>query len=135
MMEFRRDDKMSIYLSFEKGDLETLVDVLKSIQEGGSRQIDAHFDRSIITMKKSSPTENSSLLMCKGDSTELYSDSDSLIWKLADEDIDCLKAIFLRCMNHDYLEVAELIRVQTPKNNRVDYLYGDFITTTDRSSE
>jgi hypothetical protein len=55
-----------------------------------------------------------------------------LVWTIEDEDLDCLGSLLAKCRENGNLETPELIRVQVPKNKKLDYLYGTMIGSIQR---
>ena len=127
MIEFKRDDSMSIYLSFDEQGLLALNQAITEVANGETTSIDVTSDRSVVTMKRSSSTEVTTMKIVGGELTTLSFEESNLVWVIEGEDLDCLGSSLSKCQQNGSLDTAELIRVQVPKNKKLDYLYGSLI--------
>lgn len=124
MIDFKRDGGMSICLSFDEQGLLALNQAIAEVANGETSLLDVTFDRSVVTMKRSSSTEETKMKVVGGDLTTLNFEETNLVWVIEGEDLDCLDSSLSKCQQNGRLDTAELIRVQVPKNKKLDYLYG-----------
>jgi hypothetical protein len=132
MIEFKRDDNMSIYLSFDEQGLVLLCNAIEVLQSRDVSNLDVSFDRSVATMKRSSAIELINMSIARGETTTMAIEDSGLVWTIEDEDLDCLGSLLAKCRENGNLETPELIRVQVPKNKKLDYLYGTMIGSIQR---
>lgn len=127
MIEFRRDDNMSIYMSFDSNGLSTLVKAFQDALAGEKKPIEVIFDKSITSMKRAAITASTTMTVERGDATSMISDDDGIHWRIDREDLDCLLHLLSKAQARGALETPELGRVQVPKNKKLDYLYGSMV--------
>ena len=128
MIQFRREDNMAVCLLFDRAGLTELTDALK--RSGGNvttSSVNVTFDKSVLTLKRKSPNVPTSLIIAPGDITRISQVGEDIVWAITDEDRECLVGRFEQCESDGACIPAELIRVQIPKNKRLDYLCGELI--------
>lgn len=129
MINFRRDDNMSIFLSFDHVGLAELLEGMKNTVSDIPVSIPVTFDKSVTTLKRTSPTETLNLIFNKGDETELFLEADDVVWRVTTEDLECALVRLKQCLSSGAFIPAEFIRVQIPKNNKLDYLFCEMINS------
>lgn len=127
MIELKRDDGMSVFLSFDSEGLELLIQSLGAAMSGTANSLEVVFDRSVITMKRSSRTETMEMVVIGGEMTTFRFHENKLVMSIEGEDLECLSELLSKCQETGSLGTSELIRVQVPKNKKLDYLYGTFL--------
>lgn len=132
MIQFKREDSMSINLLFDKEGLAQLLESLKNALKGEHSYIVAQFDASILSFKKGT-TENTSIQIeyTGSNETQLYKQNNQIIWRLDKEDTEVAIDRLELCETEGYFSPAEFIRVQVPKNKRLDYIYCELKTKLD----
>ncbi len=123
MVQFRREDNMAIWLIFDSVGLGRLLEVLSRALTGGRPFLEANVDMSVITMKRSSKTTATSVWVEISDETQLLKRNDKVLWVLTKEDLGSAIDRLEQCRTAGYFTPAEFIRVQVPKNRRLDYIY------------
>lgn len=129
MLQLRRDDNMSVYLLFDKVGLAELAEALQASEGTTASTVNATVDLSILTLKKKSPTVEATLAIRRGQSTGLSREGEGIVWTITDEDRACVISRFKQCEADGVFTPSELIRVQVPKNKRLDYVYGELVFT------
>jgi hypothetical protein len=127
MIEFKRDDNMSIHMSFDSKGLSMLVQVFQDALAGEQKSIQVIFDKSVTSMKRGANTASTTMTVERDDATSMTSDDNGIHWRIAPEDLDCLLHMLSKAQTRGALETPELVRVQVPKNKRLDYLYGSMV--------
>jgi len=127
VIHLRRDDNMSIYMLCDKHGLKKLIDSMQGVDEVRAESIELDFDKSILTLKRKSPTVLTPMVIRVGDATQISLEGTKIVWTLSDEDRDYIISRFQQCEKDGYFYPAELIRVQVPKNKKLDYLYAELI--------
>lgn len=124
MIQFKREDNMSIKLFFDDKGLEEILESLKKAQKGELAFIDAQFDTSVISLKKETVFDTTvQMTYAKSRETQLRKQDDQIVWALEKEDIEIAIEQLERCKKKGYFSPGEFIRVQVPENKRLDYIY------------
>lgn len=127
MIEFKRYDNMSIMMTFDYLGITLLCQALDDVLAHGITSIEVSFDKSVINLKRSSNIFITGMNIIIGEQTRLSIEDAHLVWSIESEDLDCLRSLLAKCKETGSLQTPELIRVQVPKNKRLDYLYGSMI--------
>jgi len=115
---------MSVSLLFDQDGLTILTEAMLCSEDDTANNVEVSFDKSILTLKKKSPIVETIILIRRGKATSLSLDGENIAWALTDEDRECLVTRFKQCKSDGTFTPAELIRVQVPKNKKLDYVYG-----------
>lgn len=127
MIQLRRSDNMSVFLIFDKDGLTNLIDAMKASESAAASSIQATVDMSVVTLKRKSPTVETTLVIQRGKETQLARAEEAVVWTITDEDRESVISRFEQCAAENVFHPAELISVQVPKNRRLDDLYGEFV--------
>jgi hypothetical protein len=128
MIQLKREDAMSIKLLFDKEGLSHLLNSFEKVSIGELSLIDVQLDSSVITLKKSCIDDISMKIeYTKSGTTQIYQQNNQIIWSLEQEDIEDAIYRLQQCIVQGYFSPAEFIRVQVPKNKKLDYIYCELI--------
>ncbi len=127
MINFRRDDKTTISLSFDEVGLTEIVEELREAKIDNSDSIKVKFDKSITTMKKKSPTKRMGLIFLRGKSNEMRVENRMIVWEFTEKDLSSALTRFEACqMNEEFLP-AELLRVNIENSRQLDQIMCELI--------
>lgn len=124
MVGFERDGNMSITVSCDDAGLSALIQAVGNARNSTAGTLEVMFDQSVMTLKQTSPTELTTMAVVAGESTGMHSSDHRPVLTLEAEDADCLLALLSSAQEKGAFEPPELVRVQVPKNHRLDCLYG-----------
>lgn len=129
MIQFKREDNMSIKLIFDYEGLEKILESFKKVYKGDISTIYAKLDGSVISLKKSVVTDTSiQMEYVENGETQLKKEDNQVIWLLEKEDIEIAVERLEQCKIKGYFSPGEFIRVQVPKNKKLDYIYCELKT-------
>lgn len=124
MIRFSRMDKMSIELVFNSEGLDILLNVFKAISvDNQVIDIKMEFDRSVITLRKSSITINDMSISRSLDAVSRIKSDGRILWSLSGDDINYGVEAFETCKEVGYFSPAEFNRSKVKKNKRLDFVY------------
>lgn len=127
MMQMRRGDNRSVYLTANRNGLARLFVVLQVGDRTDRDGPEVSFDMSVVTMKRNSPTVTTTLAITTGETTELSQVGDCIVWTITDEDRQCVIPRFVQCSEVGAFVRAELLHLRILKNRHLDYLYGELV--------
>lgn len=124
MIQFKREDNMSIKLFFDSEGLIEILESFKNVHNGEVSSIYAQFDESVISLKKGTAIDTSiQIEYVESGETQLKKQNNQVIWTFEKEDIEVAIERLEQCKIDGYFSPAEFIRVQVPKNKKLDYIY------------
>lgn len=120
---------MSIYIEFDKEGCSNLLDMFNEIYKEKEFELRVEFDPSVMKMKKGGTLKSLVVLCNKNteDKSVFTLENNNLIWKMEQDDIELGIEMFTECKQQGYFFPAEFIRIQTPKNKELDYIYCELV--------
>lgn len=120
---------MSIYIEFDKEGCSNLLDMFNEIYKEKEFELRVEFDPSVMKMKKGGTLKSLVVLCNKNteDKSVFTLENNNLIWKMEQDDIELGIEMFTECKQQGYFFPAEFIRIQTPKNKKLDYIYCELV--------
>jgi len=113
MIQFKREDNMSIKLIFDYEGLVEILEGLKKIYKGYISTIYAQLDESVISLKKSMMIDTSiQMEYVENEETQLKKEDNQVRWILEKEDIEIAVERLEECKIKGYFSPGEFIRVQ-----------------------
>lgn len=129
MIQVKREDSMSIHLLFDNTGLTQILESLKSALKGEQASINGKIDALVISMKKGEMLDSCiEIEYTESGETQLLKQSNQVLWILDKEDIEVAIERLEQCKTDGYFSPAEFIRVQIPKNKKMDYIYCELKT-------
>jgi hypothetical protein len=126
MIQLRREDNMSVFILLDESGLAELTAAMNRHERVEPNNVNVIFDRSILTLKKKSPSIRAELSINSGDFTRISQVGKNICLFITSEDRECIATRLMRCRMEGAFIPAELIRLQIPKNKYLDYLYGEY---------
>ena len=125
VIKFHRDDKLSIWLTFNLAGLENLIKAFKGALRREVESINALMDMSVITLKKKATEKMVSIEIRLGKSTLIAKHEEQIFWYFEKEVLEDAIGRLDRCLAENNFYPAEFIRVKVSKNKKLDYIYCD----------
>ena len=125
MIKILRQDSRSIYIEFDKEGSHSLLKMFNEIYNEKEFELSAEFDMGVLKMRKGG-TIKSSIISCKKNSEDqsvFTIENDNIMWKMDEDDIEMGIEKFTECEQQGYFFPAEFIRICTPRNKKLDYIY------------
>ncbi len=129
MIKIVRQDKTSIYMTFDKEGNDKLIFAFEAVLNGQSQELDISFDLSVINMKKANLQLKSVTIIIDNSikSSVFYNSDNGIIWAIDEEDADYALFAFIDCKENGCFFPAEFIRLQMSKNKNVDDMYCELV--------
>lgn len=129
MIKIVRQDKTSVYMTFDKEGNDKLISAFEAVLNGQSQELDISFDLSVINMKKANLQLKSVTIIIDNSikSSVFYNSDNGIIWAIDEEDADYALFAFVDCKENSCFFPAEFIRLQMVKNKNVDDMYCELV--------
>lgn len=129
MIKIVRQDKRSVYMTFDRVGNDKLISAFEAVLNGQSQELDISFDLSVINMKKGNLQLKSVTIVIDNSikSSVFYKSDDGIIWAIDEEDADYALFAFIDCKENGCFFPAEFIRLQMSKNKNVDDMYCELV--------
>lgn len=124
MIKIFRQDNMSIDIEFDMNGNYDLLRMFNELYKKQEYKLNVELDMRVIKMGKREVIKNLIIVCNKSEEkTSFIMKDDNIVWKIEQDDIEFGIEKFTECTRQGYFFPSEFIRIHTPKNKRLDYVY------------
>lgn len=129
MIKILRQDRRSIYITFDSEGNDKLISAFATILKRQIYKLNTIFDFSIINMKKTNLKDISVIFKIDNsiNYSVFYKSNETIIWTMDEEDAYFGLKAFSDCKQTGCFFPAEFIIMQMPKNKNLDYIYCELV--------
>jgi hypothetical protein len=114
---------MAIRLVFDQVGLTDVLHAFRVVLDGGQAEITAEMETAVIRMKQHGRIVSTSIRVELGETSALSAHDHETIWTVERESLESAIESLEKCQLRGYVSPPEFMRVQVPKNKRLDYVY------------
>ena len=125
MIKIFRQDDISIHIEFDEDGNQHLLEMFNEILKGKNFKLNTEFDMGVIkTIKKGCMKKLNIICQKNSEDESVFTiKKDNVMWKFDPDDIELGIEVFTECSQRGYFSPAEFIRIRTPKNKKLDYIF------------
>lgn len=132
MIQIVRQDNSAISVEVDEDGIHHFLEMFYTIMEGNEFVLYVELDIGVVKTKKGGKIKSKRILCKKDDVNEsaIAIEENDIVWKFEPDDIEMGIEMFTECSQQGYFYPSEFIQIHTPKNQKLDYVYCEYLQHT-----